>query len=54
MSLGNRSRLWAAQLKTKSQSTLAGPRSFTWASGPVCFNQPKVFLTSQRRLSEMA
>ena len=51
---GSRSRLCAAQLKTKIQSTLASPRSFTWRSGPVCLSQPKVFSTSHLRLSERA
>jgi hypothetical protein len=50
ISLGRRSRLCAAQLKTNSQSTFSSPRSFTWRSGPVCFSHPKLFSISQRRL----
>src|SRR5262249_2038958 len=43
-SLGIRTRLNAAQLNTNSQSTFASPRSFTFFSGPVCFNHPNGFL----------
>src|SRR5687767_10508273 len=45
-----RKRLKAAQLNTNSQSTLASPRSFTFFSGPICFNRPNGFSTSQRLL----
>jgi hypothetical protein len=54
ISLGSRMRLWAAQLKTNSQSTLCSPRSFTWRIGPVCLSHPNPFSTSHRRLMLMA
>jgi hypothetical protein len=54
MSLGSRIRLWAAQLKTNSQSTFSRPRNLTCRSGPVCFSQPKPFSTSHLRLRLMA
>jgi len=54
ISLGSLSRLCAAQLKTKAQSTFSSPRYFVWRSGPVYFSQPKLFSTNQRRLRLMA
>src|SRR5215469_4947529 len=50
ISLGSRRRLCAAQLNTNSQSTFDSPRSFTCRRAPVCFNHPKPFSISQRRL----
>src|ERR1035437_5875639 len=47
ISRGSLSRLWAAQLKTNSQSTFSNPYNFTCRSEPVCFSQPKPFSTSQ-------
>ena len=54
MSLGSLSRLCAAQLKTKTQSTLCKPRTFTYRTGPVSFSHPKLFSTSQRQLRLIA
>ena len=45
-----RNRLKAAQLNTNIQSTFGRPRSLTFFTGPVCFNQPNGFSTSQRLL----
>ncbi len=54
ISLGSRSRLCAAQLKTNSQFTLCSPRSLNWRIGPVCFSQPDPFSTSHLRLRRIA
>jgi hypothetical protein len=52
--LGIRIRLKAAQLNTNNQSTFASPRSFTFFSGPICFNHPNRFSTKQRLLKLIA
>ena len=44
MGRGSRIRLWAAQLKTNSQSTFSSPRSLTCCNGPVCFSLAESFL----------
>jgi hypothetical protein len=53
-SFGIRIRLKAAQLNTNNQSTFASPRSFTFFRGPICFNHPNGFSTSQRLLKLIA
>src|SRR5258708_4496886 len=54
MSLGSRIRLCAAQLNTNNQSTFSNPRNLTCRRVPVCFNHPKPFSISQRRLRLIA
>ena len=53
ISFGSRIKLWAAQLKTNSQSTFSRPRYFTRLTVQVCLSHPKHFSTSHLRLRLM-